>query len=490
MEEKNRFSRLLEQLMLTAGIKNYTLAQELQYDVSYISKWVNGRIIPAEKSGKKVLAGISHCITYSASDENQETLMQDYQVDNLSDLETAIYDNLEAEYDYVKDLQKNLGTNIAPKTFYFAELALSQYISKMHHPVLRRVKSLDIMAAIDLMSMEHEYRLQFGQIEDNRPSVPKMYPDVHLSMLIDLESAALDYVYDPICLISILTNLAHVDFRLYSHTHARGKAIFAVKDDFAISGMLVSSNHCISVAVSEEAETCNVLYNSVSEMCNREMLLFRRITMGDMLCGHDYARTLLAPNPRWLMGHMTEHFMPDDLFEQLVGHLPDSALIQELRKTHTLTCNIIKKSHIQLMIYESAFFDLAVSDELDFYDHRIHLSAAQRLRYLTHMLSVLEKHENLEIRLVHGRFIPDFQYISNQCVFLSDTISYLRLDNNTQSSLLVVNQASMQNIFNHFYDEIWNYRENTVISDRFTIFSYIRHVVQTLQMIRSAEEEV
>ena len=47
--EKNRFSQLLEQLMNLGEIKNAALAKALQYDVSYISKWVSGRMLPAEK---------------------------------------------------------------------------------------------------------------------------------------------------------------------------------------------------------------------------------------------------------------------------------------------------------------------------------------------------------------------------------------------------------------------------------------------------------
>lgn len=37
MEDKNRFSILLEHLLEVAEVKNYTLAKRLQYDVSYIS---------------------------------------------------------------------------------------------------------------------------------------------------------------------------------------------------------------------------------------------------------------------------------------------------------------------------------------------------------------------------------------------------------------------------------------------------------------------
>ena len=109
MEEKNRFSKLLEYLMSVAELKNYTLAQELQYDVSYISKWVSGRMLPAEKMEKKILEGISHCIVESASEEGRNNLLSEYSLDDCEDLKLAIFDNLEAEYFYVRDLQKNTG---------------------------------------------------------------------------------------------------------------------------------------------------------------------------------------------------------------------------------------------------------------------------------------------------------------------------------------------------------------------------------------------
>ena len=148
MEQKNRFSTLLENLMDTAGIKNSTLAQELQYDVSYISKWISGKMLPSEKSSDKILEGISSCIVRDATEKGREQLHNDYHVPNTEALKVAIYDNLVAEYNYVKELEKALGTNIAPLTTFYPELALPQYIEKMNHPVLRRVKSLEITAAM------------------------------------------------------------------------------------------------------------------------------------------------------------------------------------------------------------------------------------------------------------------------------------------------------------------------------------------------------
>lgn len=47
--EKNRFSTLLEELISISGVKNSGLAKALQYDASYISKWVSGRLLPTRE---------------------------------------------------------------------------------------------------------------------------------------------------------------------------------------------------------------------------------------------------------------------------------------------------------------------------------------------------------------------------------------------------------------------------------------------------------
>ena len=96
-KEKNRFSQILEQLMNLAEIKNAALAKALQYDVSYISKWISGRMLPAEKTKRNVLQRISSEIVRLSSAVGIETLYETYQVANKRDLEQVIFDNLEAE---------------------------------------------------------------------------------------------------------------------------------------------------------------------------------------------------------------------------------------------------------------------------------------------------------------------------------------------------------------------------------------------------------
>lgn len=493
MEDKNRFSKLLENLMSAAELKNYTLAQELQYDVSYISKWMSGRMIPAEKTEKKVLEGISRCIVDSASEAGRNSLLSDYQVDTCEELKLAIFDNLEAEYFYVRDQQKNTGTSVAPKTYYFSELTLPQYISRMRHPVLRRVKSLDIMAAMDLMAVGHEYRLQIARIEKEHVSELRGYPDVHYSVLINIQPDKWDYIHDTLFLLNLLTKNVYIDFQIYGDAQATGRMIFTVKDDYAICGMLISRGRCMAVTVSEDPENCNALYRNIRVLCSRERLLFRRTTMRDMLLKYDYIHTLISLNLRWLIGHMIEHFLPEDLFEEIAKDLEKRGEleigIKELRDIHQLTRTMMEKASVKLLIYESSFSDLVVTSELDFFNHKVCLTARQRLRFMEHFLHLCEEHENLEIRLVYGQFVSDFEYIDNQCLFLTDTVSCLRLGCGPQkNNLLIINRSDMRRIFEESFDQFWNNRSDVVISDKDTINAYIQHIAQGIRMVFGLED--
>lgn len=138
MKEKNRFSVLLEHLTSMANLKNYVLAKAVQYDESYISKWISGKSLPTEKNHAIILQNISQCIVEALTDDNRDTFLEEYQISDVSNLQKAIYDHLESEYTYVKELQVTTGSKVATKISYYPELTLDQFIFKMKHPALRK----------------------------------------------------------------------------------------------------------------------------------------------------------------------------------------------------------------------------------------------------------------------------------------------------------------------------------------------------------------
>lgn len=484
--EKNRFSQLLEQIMNWGEIKNASLAKALQYDVSYISKWISGRILPAEKNKRNVLRRISKEVVQLSSKTGKENLYENYQIWNDTELEEAIFDNLEAEYNFVQDMQRAYGSSIEPKTIFFAELSPAQYIAKMHHPVLRRVSQLHITAEMDLLALTHEYRLQI--IQGNiRRDVHAVYPDVHFSLMVDLCPEKIDYAYDPIFLINMMSDMACIDFQLYKGAQAAGRLIFAVEDEFMISGMLMDANRCMAVTVSSAAENCSPMYHSIRDLCTREMLLYRSTTMQEMIEGKAYVRAALSLHQKWIIGHVTEHFLPDDLFEELLEPLKvqdDTVQEERMRYFHTLTKKTMETTKISIVLHSTALANLAVDGELDFFDYPIYLTLKQRKRCLQHVFELCAQQKNLRVKMVYGCLVSDFQYAVTQCVFLSDTVCYARLHTeNRKNNLAVFNHPDMNTIFLNFFETMWSAKDKVMCTEIDSIRSFIHDAIERIEIL-------
>ena len=80
MNEKE-FGKLIEKLIYFSGQKNYSLATELGYDVSYISKWINSTMLPSAKNIKNIIKITSNFIVDSSSDSSLDDMINYFEID-------------------------------------------------------------------------------------------------------------------------------------------------------------------------------------------------------------------------------------------------------------------------------------------------------------------------------------------------------------------------------------------------------------------------
>lgn len=118
---------------------------------------------------------------------------------------------------------------IGPYTDFWAELNMLQYLTKMAHPVLRRVSQLDIVAVMDLMEMAREYRLKVANLQNGQLVDQRSYDNVYFKLMIDISREKWDPIYDAALIINVLTNFSHIHFKLFGSTAAAGRAVFVVK---------------------------------------------------------------------------------------------------------------------------------------------------------------------------------------------------------------------------------------------------------------------
>lgn len=484
MKEKNRFSSLLKHLMTIADVKNNTLARELQFDESYVSKMISGTLMPPRKTCEKVLRSISRCIVSSLDDEGKKAMMSEYQITRAKDLELALYDNLMAEYNYVVSLKEETGSEVAQKITYFPELTLAQFLQKTRHPALRQVKDLDVIAAIDILSLDRQYQLALAELENTSNVVSKNYPNVRFSMLIDLEARPKQNTHNTVFLLNLLTNLSDIDFQLYSWGKAMGKIVFAVRDAYSVAGMVIDESHCISVTATEDVANSNAIYDRLRSLCTPENMVVRKVSMDDMLLGNDYIRFLLGRNQRWLLCHMTEHLMPDDLFEEVAPAYcaQRDIRLEQLRRIHTMTQSILEEMGFRGFVYEDGLMDFAVSGEVDFFNTKIILTPEQRMRYLEHMCQLPKRNKKLQFMILRSGAVSDTGHIPAPTVFLSNSTCYLRLTRTgPENNVSVVNRQRLLEMLQEFFETLWisdQYNHIRQWDDMADLIHYVRRMIQ------------
>lgn len=494
MKDKNRFSNLLRHLMGVAKLKNCTLAQELKYDESYISKWMTGSLLPTEKTSAKIFQDISRCIVGSLDAEGLETLFSEYQVDEKQDLEAAIYDNLNAEFFYVMNLKESTGSEVAQKTMYFPELTLVDFMKKMRHPVLRQVRSLDVMMATDILALDKHYQLALVELDDggSETGAQRNYPGVRFTMLLNLDPTDSQNKKHVQFLQNLLTNESNLDFQMYVSNRTQGKILFAVKDAYAISGMIMDENHCISVTATEEAKNANALFDRMQSLCSKDALAVRRTTMEQMLRTDEYMRFTLARNQCLVLNHVTEHFVPEKLFPSLLEEYQrrnPGTNPAWLTNAWRLSARVMRNVKLRILLSEEAVHLFTVNGFVDFFGEKIPISPQQRWECLKYACEVAEQNTEMEYRILHDRSMEQFRMVSAPSIFLSDSFSYLRISRKGPSyNLSVMHHPKMQTMFRKGFEETWT-DETSVDGDYNTVVELMRYTMQMLQVQMTTEDE-
>lgn len=462
---KNDFAKLAHRLIGEAGVKMINISHATGYDLSYVSKWMSGKVLPSEKTIERVVRSIAECILFSAEADRLETLKDSYACSDTADLRQAMEDDLMLAYASSKGIT---GKNM---TELFPSISVKDMLQRVRE--MNRNAAGDFVAIVDLFRLSHEARLEFAGIYEGRLE-KKRYQHISQAVVVTCIADVSDVIYDCLYLLHLISTNAGRQFSIYNSRIADGKILYIADQNVSVSGLIFpGEKSCTGVSISADPAASKHLHQTCMQQVSRGNAMMHPMNIREFVLNKDYLKSMLSEDNRWLIGHVTEHILPQDLFDQFLNeiHVDDPS---GYRAVHDLAQGVIQRGAVSIMLYETVLSDLLATREIDFFNHRIRFTGTQMARFLEHLLQINETNANFKV--IKNGFSIHFEHLYNPCLFISGTNIHMRLENAYEhDNIIVFIDRDTKQLISRFYDKAWSERPDIVLHEKSEIKRILTH---------------
>lgn len=485
------FGKLIGKLLNYTGSKNYVLALELGYDVSYISKIINSKIYPSSKNAniicQKIAAFVSREATASARvaiekylkiSTNAACTVEKQREQFERELEKQLFESYlfstrrdetgKETAGTLEDNEKGVPQEKNSYTLINPRLR-RKYLQIPIDDAVTEENPLEMIILANLFELSRDDKFHLAGIK--KGEFLEAGPErVHFKMILSItENGTKDAIFDSILFIYMVTNFSSTDFQIYATNFPFHTLVMAAKKNFAHFIIPGRDGKCLVATTSADENVIQDTYESLDEMIATNCHpVFEEYSIEDMIISKQYMRSIIGENIRILIGTVNEWFLPPDLFEKLAneqfGDNPE--VLEELKNIHIVLNNATYDSDLQVLLYEQSLNNYVLTGELNFFNKRIKVSTADREAHVRHMIHILEEHPNIELKLIKGYFVEEFKQYENPSCYLSSTTSYFRINSEfTKETLLVMKDNHLIGNFERFFLEAWQNRSDVVRED-------------------------
>ena len=462
---KNEFSNFLKDLIKTGGIKNNTIAQATGYDLSYISKWLSGAMLPSEKSINNIADKIASCI-YPEIKKSGQCAQLLGNIDSPVIISEAI---LQAYY-----ASKGNNTSAIKNEFY-AEISNSELYDLIVSDIDTSPFSILVT---DFFSLDMDTRLLISGIKNGSFVEKRCSGEKELIITIN-PIISQDYIHNGISLIHLISGLSRYNLSMYAGEIAANKLIYI--GGIVATGVVLSkgSSRSSVVSIVGNLEEKKKLLGIIRMSFHTNDKVFNKFEMSNFVNERYYLKSMLSTNIRWLLGHITELIMPDELFVSLAKRFEIDD--QEHYRLHDFAKSIIEQETTSILVYETAISDFVATGEIDFFNHKVVLSVSEIDMFMEYLNNIMRSNN---FRLIRGAFFSEYEHVFNPALYISDTVCYIRCENAYErENVYQIISDRIKELIDELFKGIWFERPDVVISDKKIIGERICHFMELTNMI-------
>ena len=480
------FGQLLEKLLYISNQKKITLAKELGYDISYISKWINGRNLPTQKSILNICKVTSQFIVKSLNPISKQELKRYFEIELQvkDDTELVRFIDRILNESYIFTAQKN-SSNLYKSTHsednYNSMLHINprlrkKYLSKDLDLYVNESSKLDIILSTNLYKLKSIDKIYIAGMKSSLAEIQKNN-EVRVRFLTGFEGIENDIVLNTFIIIYMITTYNDLNFEIYNCDVDNSNILSVIKDRMFHSAIFSSNGRCLLTNMTKERTIVDEAYYSFEEIIKDQgNLLVEKKCPIQMIKDKIYIQYIMGQDFRWILGSINEFFMPSDLFMELAQSLfgEDEEVLQELYQINIFLQNITYKSDIKMLIYESELIKYISTCEVMFFNIPIKLTFEQMERHIKNIEDIITKYKNVEIKFIEGSILDNNYFEINPSIYLSKNIKLMKTSNiNNSNDYAVVKDMEFKNVCDKLFEKCWNIKCQKIVSDKNEILDVI-----------------
>lgn len=480
------FGQLLEKLLYLSNQKKSVLAKKLGYDISYISKWIKGRNLPTQKNISNICEITSEFIVESLNPISKQELKRYFEIEvEIKDdagliqyidrilRESYIISVQDSRYDIHKSTHSQDNYN---SMMHINPRLRKQYLSNDAGLYLSESGKLDIILSTNLYKLKSDDKLAIAKMKSILSEIQKNNT-VRARVLTGFEGSEENTILNTLIIIDMIATYPNLNFEIYNCNIDNSNILSVLKDRIFHSAIFSSNGRCLLTNMSKEKNIVDEVYYSLEEIIkNQGKLLVDKKAPLQILKEKIYLQYIMGQDMRLILGAMNEFFMPSDLFIELAENIfgQDEVLLKELVQINIFLQNIIYKSNINILIYESELMKYISTGEVLFFNKPVKLTLEQMKRHIKNIEKIIKDYEGIKIKLVEESFLEANDLDLKPSIYLSKNLTIIKMNPmDGINDYATVKDIEFKKVCDELFDKLWNAKEEKLLNDKDDILEKI-----------------
>lgn len=420
---------LLKNLINFSGSKLSIVAEEVGYDVSYISKWCNKAKLPAAK----MVPNINRTLANHFSGEilKHEDLVSFTKLFNVEasveNLESIIYNLLKEAYNessHEVAVEQQNDTVNQTRVLSLASDVHDFFNQELHDAIASYNEPLEILCTLDLC------RFMINNVEDTASFGCPAY-DINVKIGLNTEKFFSDQHTYLKQLYFFLNAHTQLSFDIYDDCLMDSLNTIIIKEHMAILCTLDQYSRIQTAVVITDPEKVNQMYIRTLPAFKSTNLLIHA-TDSDEFYQHGYRTDFYArDNYQIMLARGFEYLLPVECWKPIINTARerdgDEFMAQLVGQLQITWEEIFEKSTLDFYVLKSSLLKYVEDGEIIFADIVYNMTPEERKLHIEKVLNITKANPKIHFYAIDEELLPNIQHLMNISVFNNRKKLFLKI---------------------------------------------------------------